>query len=693
MNESTQTDHTVTATNAPLTSGKRFAFIIAAIALPVIVLIVLEISLRLLTDLGGYPPLLKHVIDTEKGSLYVVDQQRARSYFFANRDRPGYNSQYSFYLPKPTNTVRILLAGESAIQGYPQSRHLIASSFLKEMLTDVWPGRDVEILNIGTTAVASFPVMDMTQEALAFDPDLVVVYTGHNEFFGAYGVASINRAGAFPSFLAWHRRVHSLALVQALNSLKPSGGEKRDQTLMEIMVGQDQTPADHWTRDAAARQLRRHVETIVSKCRDRGIPVMLCTVPSNERDFVPVGSEPWLAEAPDRDEELVYSFNKAIRLAESEPESAIALLRDVLDRHPQSAKAHYYLGRALFRAGRFDEAREAFIKARDFDTMPWRATSASLAAISQSATNEGAMLCDVQAYFRAVSPGGSVGWELMDDHVHPSLAGQMLLARAIIDGLTRADGILKVDPDSFSKMPNDAAYVARLGDNPFDHYSADHQIRVLFNIPFMRQSNPDGWQRFEQRCRSFEQKLPPDLVEVVKQWQSRRPHAGSMRPLTGMIARALMRRGSYAEAQRLFEIAARAVPPYTSWHMEYLYFDLACREKINGKLTDKELELAGEEIESGKILLSRGFSESGLTERYAGRLHQLRGEYAEAVPYLLASRNKLTGFDLVATDQALFLSYIKTGEREKAVALAKDGAQNSGQYADFYRQLLAEKTE
>ena len=48
-----------------------------------------------------------------------------------------------------------------------------------------------------------------------------------------------------------------------------------------------------------------------------------------------------------------------------------------------------------------------------------------------------------------------------------------------------------------------------------------------------------------------------------------------------------------------------------------------------------------EGIAQAKFLLAHGNSESGLAERYAGRLHQLRREWAEALPYLLAARPKM----------------------------------------------------
>ena len=139
----------------------------------------------------------------------------------------------------------------------------------------------------------------------------------------------------------------------------------------------------------------------------------------------------------------------------------------------------------------------------------------------------------------------------------------------------------------------------------------------------------------------------------------------------------------------LYAVAQNSVPLYTSWHLEYVYFWLAIRERLNGELSPADLELAAQEIDRGTLLLRHGYSKSGQTERYIGRMHQLRGEYAEAIPYLAAARENLYGFDKVAADQALVLSYIQTGDFDRARNVAMNGVQNSGKYASSYRQILS----
>ncbi|MFM7808352.1 MAG: hypothetical protein ACKPEA_10570, partial [Planctomycetota bacterium] len=231
------------------------------------------------------------------------------------------------------------------------------------------------------------------------------------------------------------------------------------------------------------------------------------------------------------------------------------------------------------------------------------------------------------------------------------------------------------------------AWAARQGANPWDDYRVKHTLRTLFGVSFMRRTNEAAFQRFDQACRAFEGALPPALVPVVREWQSGRPNAGGVRPLTGMIGRVLLRQRDAEHALPLYEIARVQVPRYTSWHLEYIYFALACRQAIAGALSEAERATAADAIAEGRFLLAHGNSESGLTERYLGRLHQLRGEWAEAIPLLLSARPRMAGDDLVACDQALVDSYMMTGNRVAAVALTEDGLRNAGKFAPAYRQM------
>lgn len=673
-------------------SRKRIiVFRLVCISLPFLLFGLLEGILRL-AGLGGYPPIIRAIGPTEHGTLVITDPAGAITWFIANRKRPGYNEQYSFYQPKSPATTRIVLVGESAMKGYPEPRHLAGSAFLGEMLKDVWPDRHVEIINLGTTAVASYPVLGIMTEALDYAPDLVIVSTGHNEFFGTYGVASIGWAGGKPWMLGATRFVHSLALVQALEKAIPGRGPEENKTLMEMMVGRSYVGPDDWRRRAAANNLEHNVAAMIDRCKARGIPILVCTQPSNERDLAPIGADKldWLDDAKQAEFNRLYAGGRAA--LPQDPVVALGLFRAALAIAPTHATAQFYTGKALFALGRHPEALEYFTRARDLDTMPWRTPSFSQQAILRAAVQHGALICDLEKAFRGASPGGAIGWELMDDHVHPTLAGQALVARSIVESLTHLEGRLQVSPEAYARLSSPRDYARRLGENPFDTYGVAHMMRVIFGIPFMRETNPQAFARFDALATGIETNYPMEIRAVMREWQTAAPHAGGKRPLTGMVARVLIREGKYAEALDLLRIAQTDVPDYTSWHMEYIYFALACQEKLHGSLSDEDKAQALEEINQGRLLLRRGYSEFGLAERYLGRLHQLRGEFAEAIPYLLASRKKLNKSDLVAADEALVVSYLKTGRPEEARRVVDNGIAHSGSYAGFYQRMLADLT-
>jgi lysophospholipase L1-like esterase len=635
------------AAPAPLPKWKRRVFIAATMCVPVALALALELVLRLF-GWGGYPPFIREAGEVQPGErLYLVEPAATKPYFFANPTRPGYAEETNFVMPKPAGMVRIFLLGESAAKGYPQPRNLAMSSFLRAMLEDLWPDRTVEVINMGTTAVASFPLVYMMQEVVRYEPDLVILYVGNNEFFGAYGTASINAAGTMPTWaLPLMRAVRGLAVVQALDAIVHRGADE-DRTLMEQMVGQSMIPAESPLRESAARNLEAHVGAMIDIAQGAGVPVLVCTTASNEAGLAPLGEG-------------------------------------------KAAAARFEDAKRLAAAGDRAGAREAFLDARDLDTMPWRPTRATEQAIRDAAAARGAPLCDVATLFRDTSADGATGWELLDDHVHLSVEGQAKAARAMVESMVPFPEPLAVDSSSAAGLPGWRSYSTELGANPYDAYRVNHTLRVLFGVPFMKRTNPEALARFDGACRAFEATMSPPILATAREWQSGRVHAGALRPLTGMVARVLVRENRVREAAGLYEIARSQVPDYNSWHIEYTYFLLACRERQNGSLDETDLALAARAIGEGRFLLAHGFSESGMTERYVGRLLQLRGEWAEAIPFLEAARPKMAAEDLVACDQALVMSYMRSGRTADAIGIAERGIRESGRFEPVYRRLREE---
>jgi len=681
--------HPTTAAMTPTRSRrKRIAFTAIAILLPFIGLTCFE-GIARLAGYGGYAPTMLRIGDTPRGTVVITDKSGPASFFYANRDRSGAIDENTFISPKPPGTVRIVLSGESAMKGFPEPRAFSSGSFLQQMLQDVWPDKQIEIINLGTTAISSFPMLEILTEALDYEPDLVVIYGGNNEFYGAYGVASLNRAGRSPLAMRVQRALRSLGFVQWVTAMFDKPKSREGKTLMEVMMAQSAIAPDDPIRADAASNLHANTSDMIRRCRERNVPIIVCTLPSNERDLAPLGAAD-VASVPEADRPRIRSaVDSALAAAESKPAEAVVALEEVLKSAPNLAHAHFALGLARRALGDNAAASAEFQAAIDLDPMPWRAPGAANDALRRAASEQGAAVCDLQRAFRDASPGGCIGWELMDDHVHPTLAGQALVARAIIRTLSGMKGPMQIDPAALEKLPDDATYAKRLGDNLYDRYGVAHTIRILCAIPFFVSSNPGALARFDGLVNELQLQMPPAALAAAKEWQKPQLHrTGQQRPISGVVARAFVKEGDFARAEPLFEVATKCVPPYSDWNLEYTYFLLACREKLRGTLNDNDRRLARDAIERGAFLLGHGRGQSGMVDRHIGRMHQLCGDFAASIPHLRSARNQLSGMDRVATDAALFDAFVRTGNTAAARDLAQDGVTHSGEFSRFYTQMM-----
>jgi tetratricopeptide (TPR) repeat protein len=618
-----------------------------------------------------------------------VEPAASKPYFFANPDRPGYAEQTNFRMPKPAGTVRIFLVGESAAKGYPQPRNLSMSAFLQEMLQAAWPGRTVETINLGTTAVASFPLVYQVRDALRFDPDLFIFYLGNNEFFGAYGTGSLSAAGRLPPrALRILRGLRGSALFQTLNEAlrRKSDGSR---TLMEEMMGRAAIPAESPLRAAAARNLEENLIAMLAHTRAAGVPAIVCTTASNEADLAPLGADDEAGADPaQRAEALRLLAEGEARLAD-QPAAAANAFRRAAACAPRNARARFGLGRALAAAGDRDGAREAFLAARDLDTLPWRPTSQTEAAIRSAARRMGVPLADVAERFRQASPLGATGHESAGDHVHLTLHGQALAARCMAETMSSLTGPLQLSAGALARLPDSEDLARRLGANPYDEYRVNHTLRVLFGVDFMRRSNPDALERFERACRLAESDMSPAVLEAARQWQTMRPHAGGLRPSPDG-GPGLLREGRVDEAAASSPSPPGRFPTTPRGISNTSILRWPAAKKSPGALRRRIWKPPPAPSPKASFLLTRGFSQKGLTERYVGRLHQLRGEWVEAIPQLLAARPRMTAGDLLACDQALVMSYVKTDRIPEARSLIHDGIRRNGRFAGVYRQLLAQ---
>jgi lysophospholipase L1-like esterase len=542
----------------------------------------LELALRV-AGFGGRVPLL-HPLDLSPppeglpagARLYEVHPRMAELFFArtgpGGAEMSGSHRRELAVLPKPTGTLRIVVVGASTIEGFPMTRNLTSARFLEAMLRHLVPDRRVEVLNLGVTALASFPIRKIAIDALAhLEPDLVVVYEAHNEFFGASGMASLQSMGRSVGSMELIYRLRQLGLAQVAEALlarpTPPRGDRREQ-LIRIMAATDEIQPGGDLHAAARRSLVANYRAIVREGRRRGIPVVLSTVVSNERDLVPVAS--FLGDVPaERRPDWERRLGEAKARAARDPAAALELFRGLQEEAPRHAQAAYELARALEAAGRPSETAEAaemYRRARDLDAMPWRASRDKNEALRRLAAEEGAPLADAEAVFaRAAQAGpapGVTGWALFFDHVHPSLEGQALLARAFLDTLVD-HRLVEVDPARRASLPEPREIASRLGANPLELYALTHKMATLFRSPPFAANNRAAAERAERLLARFRQTAGPLDLEALRLWEEGSREADFTLPISFFGGIAAVGAGAHEEAQRYLGAAADSALPFS----------------------------------------------------------------------------------------------------------------------------------
>ena len=193
-------------------------------------------------------------------------------------------------------------------------------------------------------------------------------------------------------------------------------------------------------RTASEESICRHVNRqtklgtyMVRKANQKSIPVLLCTVPVNIRDWLPTVSNNRLTGSQLAEWQHLYDKGRQY-LLEARYKDGLDVMYRTIQLEPEHAESHFWYGRLLEAEGRFSEALQSYNRARDFDFNPFRAISAfnhTLRTIAQN--NQKAILVDLEKTFYQASENGLTGFNLFLDYVHPNTEGNILIARNIFN--------------------------------------------------------------------------------------------------------------------------------------------------------------------------------------------------------------------------------------------------------------------
>lgn len=354
-----------------------------------------------------------------------------------------FNAQH-FAARKPAGTRRVFCLGGSTTYGHPYEDPLSFCGMLRELLLAADPAHPYEVVNAGGISYASYRVTRLMEELAQYEPDLFVVYSGHNEFLErrTYG----ERIGAPPalhdSVLARSRVYTVVRGLLRPSAAAPKKGEavldEEVKAILDASVGPKDYSRDDGWQAGVLSHYRFNLERMAAIARSAGAEILFVVPAANLKDCAPFKSEHTSGLKPKdaRRAEALLAEGVA-KLEANEPQAALAVLEQAQALDPRHAEVQYRAGQALYALCRFDEAKQAFQRALNEDVCPLRAFDSMQQAVRDAAAAQDAALYDFAAAAERGSQNGIPGAAFFLDHVHCDAEGYWTLALGVLEALGR----------------------------------------------------------------------------------------------------------------------------------------------------------------------------------------------------------------------------------------------------------------
>jgi tetratricopeptide (TPR) repeat protein len=533
-----------------------------AFATPCLFLLLLEASLRIAGY--GYPSscFLKKEAD---GQVVYIENSKFELRFFppALIRLP---SAYTVPAHKAPNTYRIFVIGSSAAAGFPEPAYSF-SRILEVILKAKHPETHLEVINTATTAINSNVDLPIVEEAAKHQPDLFVVYDGHNEVLGPFGPETL--FVPYSSSLSTIRStvfIKSTKIGQLLDSLRlrlTKNSVPVEWHGMEMVV-KNQLSRDDPRLQVVYSHFRSNLTDIVHSAHHAGARVILATLSTNLKDAAPFASLHVAHLSPYRQVEWDQQYRNGID-AESQGkfETALGFYLNAARIDDQFADLQFRLARVYQNLHDDPSALQHYIQARDDDALRFRADSMINQLIRQVASSEaanGVSLVDMEQLAQT-SALPAPGADLFYDHVHMNFSGNYLLARNVSDQIDR------ILSGSSQNAISEEDCARKLAYTDWNRGAiAKDLLPLLQEVPFTNQLNHDEQiDLLKQRMKELFANGTPQIVNasraIYEQAVQAAPDDWMLRNQYGIL---LADSGDSPGAAEQFR-KVEALLPYRSW--------------------------------------------------------------------------------------------------------------------------------
>lgn len=488
---------------------RRVWFRAFALAMPLVVLALLEAALRL----AGYGYPTSFFLSLKRNNVPMLIENPKFGWSFFPHSIARSPQPLLFPAQKPFGTIRIFLFGESAAMGDPEPAFGFGRQ-LQKLLQARHPGQRIEVINVAMTAINSHVIRAIARDCARRQGDVWLVYAGNNEVIGPFGAGTVfgSKAPGLPSVRAI-LAAKKFRVGQLLSGLGRSGDEPHDWEGMELFLHNQVTARDR-RLDTVYNNFSANLAAIIGLGNNSGARVVLSTIAVNLKDNPPFASahRPNLSSADLKAWEEQFEIG---RKAESEQlyAEALAAYQKAAQLDAEFAELIFRRARCELRLGQAGPAETDFSLARDLDALRFRADS-RLNEIIRKAGERGVAFVDLERELNRAASSGVSGEEWFYDHVHLNFSGNYQAAR-LLAGQVEKDLFPSANLSGSWLPESEVAHQLAFTDFDRRHIGEEMQRR-LQQAPFSAQSN------FQERDERWRQMLTaPHGALTDLQWEYR----------------------------------------------------------------------------------------------------------------------------------------------------------------------------
>lgn len=391
----------------------------------VLLFVVVELIVRLTTSpsLSG-----EDAIAIGKMDFFTEVQHQGETYIRIT-NKYGYSDQNQmFRANKKPNTIRIFCIGGSASAGWPHPMDERFSSYLEKYLNSSESTKKTEVINCSAHGFASYRVKHVFKAILAYEPDIVIVWCGNNEFLEVRRYISSGFQKTVDKLASSIRTVQLLKKI--FNKPQLEGNELNVAQSFWKKVQQEaiELRSNPELFGKVKMHYRSSLQQIAQDAVNNNVLPVFMTVPVNLRDWEPNVSVCNL-HGPDSSKWAALFNEGRKNLLISNFAEAKQSLSEAIRLEPEHAESYFWLARTSEFLHDTVNARINYSLARDFDYNPFRALSSFNGIVKQIVKEEkGCLLFDADSLFSVHANKGIPGFDLLLDYVHPTRFGNVLLA-------------------------------------------------------------------------------------------------------------------------------------------------------------------------------------------------------------------------------------------------------------------------